>query len=162
MYKYAREFSNKETEVHSNETLRPRTSSPVSEKINQKNQEEGVKEMKIKLTIGQDKYTASMNDSKAAKDFIALLPMTLTLKDYAGTEKVSNLPTGLSTSGSPDGTAASIGDITYYASWGNLAIFYRNFGYASGLIKLGSIDTDGEKLAKFKKPIEVQLHILEE
>ncbi|MBT2649850.1 hypothetical protein J7E52_24610 [Bacillus sp. ISL-34] len=115
--------------------------------------------MKIKLTIGQDEYIATMNDSKAAKDFIALLPMKLTLKDYAGTEKVSDLPKRLSTAGSPNGATASIGDITYYAPWGNLAIFYRDFGHASGLIKLGSIDSGGKKLASYKKPIDAQLDI---
>lgn len=33
-----------------------------------------------------------------------------------------------------------MGDLTYYAPWGNLALFYRDFGYANGLIKLGHID----------------------
>ncbi|WP_337926728.1 cyclophilin-like fold protein [Paenibacillus caui] len=47
--------------------------------------------------------------------------------------------------------------ITYYAPWGNLAIFYRDFRYSSGLIKLGSIDAGGEKLATYKKPVEVRL-----
>jgi hypothetical protein len=32
------------------------------------------------------------------------------------------------------------GDITYYAPWGNLAIFYWDFGYSTGLIKLGRFD----------------------
>jgi hypothetical protein len=108
--------------------------------------------MKIKLTVGEGKdvYTAILNDSKAASDFIELLPLTLTLEDYAGTEKISGLPKRLSTTGSPDGTEAVIGDITYYAPWGNLAIFYRDFGYAKGLIKLGRIESGTEKLASMK------------
>src|SRR3954468_15812827 len=106
--------------------------------------------MKIKLTVGGDVYTAILNDSKAASDFIALLPLRLTLEDYAGTEKISNLPKRLSTTGSPDGTKASIGDITYYAPWGNLAIFYSDFGFANGLIKLGKIESGIEKLASMK------------
>lgn len=106
-----------------------------------------IQERKVKLTIGKDKYTATMNDSEAAKDFLSLLPMTLTLEDYAETEKISNLPKRLSTGGPPNGTAASIGDITYYAPWGNLAIFYKNFGHAKGLIKLGEIESGIEKIA---------------
>ncbi|ELZ92649.1 cyclophilin-like fold protein [Haloferax sulfurifontis] len=43
-------------------------------------------------------------------------------------------------SGSDDGVDPEVGDITYYAPWGNLAIFYREFGYASGLVKLGHIE----------------------
>ena len=37
----------------------------------------------------------------------------------------------------PSGCNSSVGDFTYYSPWGNLAIFYRDFGFASGLIKLG-------------------------
>lgn len=117
--------------------------------------------MKIKITIEHDEYTAALTDSKAAMDFLALLPMTLTLKDYANTEKISDLPARLSTAGSPEGTVASIGDITYYAPWGNLAIFYRDYGYASGLIKLGRIETGGNKLSAYKKPVDARLEILE-
>jgi hypothetical protein len=32
------------------------------------------------------------------------------------------------------------GDITYYAPWGTLAIFRKDFRYSDGLIKLGKID----------------------
>ena len=40
-----------------------------------------------------------------------------------------------------------VGDLTYYAPWGNLAIFYRDFGYAKGLVKLGRIDSGLELLS---------------
>jgi hypothetical protein len=72
--------------------------------------------------------------------------MTLTLDDYAATEKISQLPRRLSTVGAPAGINPSVGDITYYAPWENLAIFYRDFRYASGLIKLGRIDAGAEAL----------------
>jgi len=102
--------------------------------------------MKIKLTVGDKVLTASLIDSKTTRDFISLLPLTLTLKDYAGTEKVSDLPNRLSTEGAPSGIDPSVGDITYYAPWGNLAIFYKDFGYSSGLIVLGKIDSGIEVL----------------
>ena len=44
----------------------------------------------------------------------ALAPITLTLDDYAGTEKISNLPRKLSTAGAPAGSDPSVGDIAYY------------------------------------------------
>ena len=74
------------------------------------------------------------------------VPMSLTLEDYAATEKISNLPRKLSTEGAPAGSDPSIGDIAYYSPWGNLAIFYRDFRYSSGLIKLGKIDSGIEAL----------------
>ena len=97
--------------------------------------------MKICMTINGKVATATLEDTAAARDFAALLPLTLTLKDYASTEKVSDLPKKLSTVGAPDGHDASVGDITYYAPWGNLAIFYRDFDYAKGLVKIGTIDS---------------------
>lgn len=102
--------------------------------------------MKIRLTVNGTTVDASLDDNATAKDFYSLLPMTLALDDYASTEKISDLPKKLSTAGSPPGCDPAPGDITYYAPWGNLAIFYRDFGYASGLVKLGQIDVGLEAL----------------
>ena len=90
--------------------------------------------MKIRLKVGGTVLTATLIDSATTRDFTSLLPLTLTLKDYAGTEKISDLPKKLSTESAPSGSDPSVGDITYYAPWGNLAIFYRDFGYSSGLV----------------------------
>ncbi len=97
-------------------------------------------DMTIRIKIGEKVVTATLTDSEAARDFVSLLPLTLTLQDYAGTEKISDLPKRLSTKGAPAGSDPSVGDIAYYAPWGNLAIFYRDFGYSSGLVILGEID----------------------
>jgi hypothetical protein len=102
--------------------------------------------MKIRLMVGDKVLTATLIDSATSQDFISLLPLTLTLKDYAGTEKVSDLPKRLSTEGAPSGSDPSVGDITYYAPWGNLAIFYRDFGFSSGLVILGKIGSGVEAL----------------
>lgn len=112
--------------------------------------------MKIVFEIGGEEITATMKtDSAAARDFVNLLPLSLTLTDYS-VEKVADLPKALSTDGEPSGTAASAGDITYYAPWGNLAIFNDSFGRASGLIKLGQLDS-GVELMKKKGPVPVTI-----
>jgi hypothetical protein len=98
--------------------------------------------MKLSIKVGERLLTATLADSASARDFASLLPMTLTLSDYASTEKVSDLPRRLSTEGAPEGITPTVGDITYYAPWGNLAIFYKDFGYSRGLIKLGRTDAD--------------------
>lgn len=89
---------------------------------------------------------AALENSATARDFATLLPLTLTLKDYASTEKISDLPRRLSEEGAPAGIDPSIGDIAYYAPWGNLAIYYRDFAYSKGLIKLGTIVSGLEAL----------------
>ncbi|HWB24900.1 MAG TPA: cyclophilin-like fold protein [Chitinophagaceae bacterium] len=93
----------------------------------------------IQITLNNTKFLATLFNNKAASDFILLLPLTLTLTDYAATEKVSDLPKRLTTTDAPAGYKPSAGDITYYAPWGNLAIFYKGFGYAGGLVPLGKI-----------------------
>lgn len=102
--------------------------------------------MNIRLTINGKIADATLDDTPAARDFAALLPLTLTLSDYASTEKISDLPRRLSQEGAPQGYDPSAGDITYYAPWGNLAIFYRDFEYSRGLIRLGTIHTGMDAL----------------
>lgn len=51
--------------------------------------------MKFKVTVGQTVLTATVYDNPTASDFVSLLPSTLTLRDYASTEKVSDLPKSL-------------------------------------------------------------------
>jgi len=114
--------------------------------------------MKIRLKLEDKVLTATLNDSKAARDFAAQLPLTLTLTDYSKTEKISDLPKKLSTDGAPSGSDPSVGDIAYYAPWGNLAIFYRDFGYSSGLVILGTIDGGIEALSG-PKPVKVTIEV---
>jgi hypothetical protein len=102
--------------------------------------------MKIRLTFDGKAVEATLLDNATARDFLSLLPMTLTLEDYASTEKIGHPPRKLSTAGAPAGVDPSVGDIAYYAPWGNLAIFYKDFGYSKGLIGLGRIDSGIEAL----------------
>ncbi|WP_308161419.1 cyclophilin-like fold protein [Bacillus sp. ISL-46] len=104
----------------------------------------------IKVRYNNGEVIVKMDHNPTTKDFLSLLPLTLTFEDYAGTEKISNLPKRLSKEEAPSGCKPSVGDFTYYSPWGNLAIFYRDFGFASGLIKLGKIESGIEKLACMK------------
>jgi hypothetical protein len=117
------------------------------------------RDMKIRIKGGDTSLTATLIDSKTSRDFISLLPLTLTLKDYAGTEKISDLPKRLSTEGAPPGSDPSVGDIAYYAPWGNLAIFYRDFGYASGLVILGKIE-GGIEAFQVSGPVKVTIELI--
>ena len=55
--------------------------------------------MKISIKIQDNVVTATLMDNATSRDFVSLLPMDLTLEDYAATEKISNLPRRLSTEG---------------------------------------------------------------
>ncbi|WP_392562158.1 cyclophilin-like fold protein [Orbus sturtevantii] len=111
-------------------------------------QESGDIHMKIRITAGGEIAIATLNSSQAAQDFAILLPLTLTLGDYGVNEKVSDLPKKLSIAGAPSGYTPSKGDFSYYAPWGNIAIFRHDFRYSDGLIKLGEIDGGFEAINK--------------
>jgi len=117
--------------------------------------------MKVRITVGGAPITASLIDNATSRDFASLLPLTLTLTDYAATEKIGDLPRRLTTDGSPAGVDPAVGDITYYAPWGNLALFHRDAGYAAGLIKLGTIDSGIEALS-MAGPLAATIELIEE
>ena len=117
--------------------------------------------MKIRITVGKEVLIATMLNTETSRDFISMLPLTLRLKDYSGTEKVSDLPRRLSTKDAPSGYDPSVGDIAYYSPWGNLAIFYKDFNYSKGLIKLGSFDGGIEKLAGRQGDFEAVLELMD-
>lgn len=60
--------------------------------------------MKIRLKLEDKVITATLIDNKTTQDFISLLPLTLALEDYAGTEKISDLPRRLSIEDAPSGS----------------------------------------------------------
>jgi hypothetical protein len=105
-----------------------------------------VKAMRIRMMFEDTAVTARLDDNETARDLASLLPLTLTLSDYAATEKIGDLPKKLSTQGAPPGYEPSAGDITYYAPWGNLALFHKDFDYSAGLVRLGTIESAVEVL----------------
>lgn len=118
--------------------------------------------MKIRFVIGSTTLPATLDDSAAGRDFLAMLPLTLPLKDFAGREKISgSLSRVLDRHGAPAGYDPSVGDITYYAPWGNLALFYRDADYAKGLVRLGRFDGDIAALGAQTRDFEVRIEAVE-
>jgi hypothetical protein len=114
-------------------------------------------DMEITLTLGDTELTATLVDSETTRDFLSLLPLELPLRDYRETEKISDLPRRLSTAGAPEGHDPEVGDITYYAPWGNLAIFYQAGDYSPGLVRLGRIDSGIAALATSSGEVTVRV-----
>lgn len=104
--------------------------------------------MKIRLTVDGQSAIATLYDNATARDFAALLPLSLTMEDYATIERVSNLPRKLSTQGAPDGMAPLAGELTHYAPWSNLAIFIQGRAYSRSLLPLGKVNEGLSVLAR--------------
>lgn len=105
--------------------------------------------MTIQISVnGKVLATATLDNNATARDFAARLPLNVNLKDYAATEKIADLPGALSTQGAPDAYTPAAGDISYYAPWGNLAIFYKDGHHSKGLVRLGRLDSGVDALQR--------------
>ena len=114
---------------------------------------------RIKLTFEGNEIYALINNSKAGNDFLSLLPLSVKAEDFNSTEKIFYLSKKLNIENEPDGITPKAGDITYYAPWGNIAIFYKNFRYSNNLIYLGKFEnvSDVEKLSNMKGNFDIRI-----
>ena len=113
--------------------------------------------MKIKMTVNNRVITATMADNAAARDFISRLPLKVEFEDYNRTEKIFYPSPKLNINGVKRGCAPAPGDITIYAPWGNVAIFYKSWPQSNDLIKIGSIDGDGIEALKGTESVTVTI-----
>jgi len=116
--------------------------------------------MKIRLTVGGQVATATLYDNATARDFASLLPLSLTMTDYASIERVADLPRKLSTQGAPEGMAPVAGELTHYAPWGNLAIFIQPRTFSRSLLPLGKVD-EGLSVLSQPGPYQVRIERIE-
>ncbi len=111
---------------------------------------------KIDIDAGTHQWTAQISDSPSARDFLAQLPIDLTLTDYAAREKIATLPRPLTRDGVPATVTPRAGEIGYYAPWGNIALYHKDGPRSPGLVVIGRID---EPYADLASPADVQVTI---
>ena len=97
--------------------------------------------MKLSIQVENRILTANLIDSKTTRDFVSLLPLTLTRNDLFGREKWGQLPRPIS----EDGTRVrsyDVGDVIYWSPSAHVAIFCRHDGQsipAPGIIVMGKM-----------------------
>ena len=97
----------------------------------------------VEVTIGED--------NPAVRDFLSMLPLTLTLEEFNGREKIAYLPRELAHAGSP-GSDPEDGDLIYYIPWGNIGFYYNTagIGYSNQTIHLGTYNASLDQLAQLE------------
>jgi len=113
--------------------------------------------IQIRITNGDRVLYGILANAPAANDLASMLPITIDIEDYHNTEKIGYPSRRLNTEGEPAGTDPDVGHITYYAPWGNLAIFYRDFGYSNGLVHLGQITEGVDELANLGGSMTIEI-----
>lgn len=114
--------------------------------------------VKIRLHVDGQVATAMLYDNATARDFAALLPLSLTLTDFARIERIADLPRKLSLDRAETTVPVKESDLAYYAPWGNLAILVEDGtgNYTGDLMRLGAVDTG---LPALQRPGPLQVRI---
>lgn len=115
----------------------------------------------LRLTFEGGEAVVVLEDNATTRDFLTMLPTTLTFEDYAGSEKISYLTHDLSTADAPANYDPQVGDVTLYEPWGNLAIFYGDAGSSSGLVPMGDVESGLELLSTMDGEFEVSVAVME-
>ena len=101
---------------------------------------------------------ATLADTDAGRDFAALLPVTVLLRDPMGQAKSGRLPAPLPPVGAAPVTDPDAGGIYYVPGSQTLAVFYDDLGQtvpSPGLIRLGAVDGDLASVASAGNRIRV-------
>lgn len=100
------------------------------------NASEDITSMKINVKANGKTTVFELNNSPAARDLYAQLPLSISVENYSNNEKIFYPPKKLNTSDTPL-VDAQPGTLAYYAPWGDVVMFYGRFGSAPGLYELG-------------------------
>ena len=110
--------------------------------------------MQIQIAIGDQQFGATLEDSAAARDLAAQLPVTVEMVDHGGVEKTGPLPSPLSTQGEPEGADPEVGAVGYYAPGNDLVLYYGDQSYFPGIVVLGHLDGDADnRIADLDGPV---------
>lgn len=121
------------------------TAQPSPTDASAKNQEN---RMDVTITIGDQTFAATLQDTPATQDLLAQLPVTVEMVDHGGVEKTGPLPGPLSLEGQPEGADPDVGDVGYYAPGKQLVLYYGDQSYFSGIVILGRMEADSaERIA---------------
>ena len=116
--------------------------------------------LRIKITISNQGVIVRLNNTAASKDLLSMLPLTVTFKDYANTEKIAYLPRKLNIQAAYTNIAD---DFAYFAPWGNLAVFYKDKHIdGNGLIILGTIETNKHIFSNLNSDFTATIERLQE
>jgi hypothetical protein len=102
--------------------------------------------MRLRFVFADQDFTATLEDNPSARDLFSMLPLDLKITDYSTNEKVAYLPRKLTEEDSGPFGNEAVGDLCYYAPWGNLALFHGSYRWSRGLIRLGRLDKGAKPL----------------
>jgi hypothetical protein len=116
---------------------------------------DGGKKMKISVHANGNTTVFQLNDSQAARELYAQLPLSIGVENYSHNEQIFYPPKKLATTGTPSADART-GTLAYYTLWGDVVMFYKEFGTANGLYELGHAVSGTEHIKDFSGMIKIE------
>jgi hypothetical protein len=136
----------------------PPRSPTASTSIDREDKSEKENRMRIQITIGKQRFGATLDESAAARDLVAQLPVTVDMVDHGGVEKTGPLPSPLSLDGQPDGADPDVGDLGYYAPGNDLVLYYGDQSYFPGIVVLGRLEGDApQRISELEGPVTAKV-----
>ena len=132
----------------------PVTSSPTTSPSTGRSDAAKENRMRMQITIGEQRFHATLSESPAARDLVAQLPVTIEMTNHGQVEKTGPLPSPLSLEGQPDGADPGVRDLGYYAPASDLVLYYGDQSYFPGIVILGRLDTGAaQRISEFDGPV---------
>jgi hypothetical protein len=122
---------------------------------NEPNASETKTAMKISVKTNGKTTVFELNNSSAARDLYAQLPLSIKVENYSNNEKIFYPPKKLNTTDTPQADAQP-GTLAYYAPWGDVVMFYGSFGSAPGLYELGHAVSGSEYIGGISGTIRIE------
>lgn len=124
--------------------------------LNAYSNKRGKESMQIVVRSNNKVVVFELNNSNASKELEKQLPLNIKVEDYASNEKIFYPPETLTTSNTPKANAKN-GTLAYYAPWGDVAMFYKDFGTVNGLYELGKCIDGCEFINDLNGTIHIQI-----
>lgn len=115
---------------------------------------------RVQITVGEQSFTATLDESVTARAFAAMLPLTLNMSELNGNEKYHYLPEALPTDAAQPGSVRE-GDLMLYGS-NCIVLFYASFSTSYRYTRIGQIeDPAGLAAAVGAGNVTVSFHAVE-
>lgn len=116
---------------------------------------EDIMTRRISVTGNTGRVVFELNDSRAADDLWAQLPLEVEVENFSSNEKIFYPENELDTANTPLAEGGA-GTFAYYRPWGNAVMFYGPFNPNSSLYGLGRAVEGEEHISSFSGTLRIE------
>jgi len=116
--------------------------------------------MKIKIKVGNNEFTAILFENETAKNFISKLPVTINMQELNGNEKYYNFSDNFIGDTPQSPGKINTGDIMLWST-NCLVLFYKTFSTSYKYVRMGYIENvTGLENALGRGSVEVTFSVI--